>query len=65
VIDQAIGRHHLVRVEEQEREQRTLLPASERDLAGGALDLQRTEDPELERVASFRRRAAVPVLKPS
>ena len=56
-LDQAAGGDDVVRVQEQERQQRPLLSASELDLACGPLDLERSEDPELHRTATLARRA--------
>src|SRR5206468_5782968 len=49
-LDQPIGRNDLVDVQQQQREQRPLLDARERDNAVAVNDLKWTEDPELHRV---------------
>lgn len=48
-VDQAIGRDDLVGVQQQDRKQRALLAATERQALGVAANLQRTEYAELER----------------
>jgi hypothetical protein len=43
-VDQVIDRHHLAGVHDQGRQQPALLAAAERQPAGAAADLQRSED---------------------
>ena len=47
LLDQPVGMHDLVRVQEQDGEQRSLLPAAELDLAILPQDCERPEDPVL------------------
>ncbi len=44
-VDQPLGRDDLVAVDQQQREQRALPPAGERERRGSVAQLQRTEDP--------------------
>jgi hypothetical protein len=48
VVDQAVGRDHLSRPQEQDRKQRALLLATQRQGFPAGEDLERTEDPELQ-----------------
>ena len=48
LVEQAIGRDHLARADDQAAEQRALLLAAERDLPVVPHDLERPEDAELE-----------------
>src|SRR5262249_49983499 len=48
LLDDPIARKHLARVDQQEREQRTLLLAAEQDRAGLVDGFERPEDPELD-----------------
>jgi hypothetical protein len=51
LIEEPVGRDDLVRVDEQKREEGTLLLTAERDYAVAAVaDLQRPEDPEVQHV---------------
>jgi hypothetical protein len=47
-VDQPVARHHLVRVQEQEREQGALLRCSQWERALLADDLDRAEDAEFD-----------------
>jgi PHD/YefM family antitoxin component YafN of YafNO toxin-antitoxin module len=49
VVDEPVDRHSLVRVEKQECEQSTLLPAAEWEWMALADDLERTKDAEIHR----------------
>ena len=54
LVDQAVDRNNLVRVGEQEGEQRPLPAASKRDRHAVVENLERAEDPELHRAAAAR-----------
>jgi len=49
--DQAVGRHHPARLDEQGREQRPRLRAAQRDRASVVLDRERAQYPELHTAA--------------
>ena len=57
LVDQAVGRDHLVRMREQDREERPLACAAECEPAPVVCNLQRAEDPELHVVAGSSARA--------
>ena len=48
LVEQHVGRHDLVRVQEQDREHGSLLRAAERDRAIAGRGLDRAEEPERE-----------------
>jgi hypothetical protein len=52
LVDQPLGRDHLVRVQEQDGEQRARLDAAERQHAAVGTDLERPEDRELHSLVS-------------
>jgi hypothetical protein len=53
-VDQAVGGDDLVRVQEQDREQRPLLGAADVHLPPVLDDLERAENPELHRASTAR-----------
>src|SRR6266545_2682971 len=64
-LDQAARRDDFVRVQEQKRQQRTLLAAAELDLACGALDLEGAQDPELHDRLATSGDASCPGCRPA
>ena len=48
LVDEPLGRDRLVRPQEQQRQQRALVPAAERHGPLPVEDLERAEDPELQ-----------------
>ena len=48
LVDEPLGRNDLARVHEEERQQRSLLLAAQRNRAVISDDLERTQDPELD-----------------
>jgi len=48
LLDELIRGHHLVRAQEQEREQGALIPAADRDRNAICRHLERPQDPEVE-----------------